>query len=208
MKKHLTQWLKTATLAWFLAHTHTHTIFAQQPRWAVHNDQLDYQVPSSAPLPTNLSPNFAQNAAWDENNNLLFYFVDGEIFDKNGNNIWPTQSTINKLALTNSEFQGHSECIIVPRPDSCQNYYVLWTDFDATSMSLDERYLIAVELKVDINNNVTVVPPSSSDDFQKFNLQNDDLNGSQLTLHLNNHIAITQNSYNGKRFLFVSSYRF
>jgi len=76
--------MKTATLSILLSFFYL-TVSAQQTKWAINNDIVDYQAGTSTPLPTTNSPDHTQNAVHDDQGILELYAADGAIYDAAGN---------------------------------------------------------------------------------------------------------------------------
>ncbi|MGK0285295.1 MAG: hypothetical protein ACI9GM_000328 [Salibacteraceae bacterium] len=56
--------------------THTHTQ-AQQPKWNIHDNSIDYVGSTSVPIINNPNPEYTQNAVWSSLGDLLIFEVDG-----------------------------------------------------------------------------------------------------------------------------------
>jgi hypothetical protein len=109
-------------------------IKAQMNNWAMPPYKFD--VIPSPPLITNLyafAPNFGSyniaNAAYDSNNQLLFFVKNSQVFNSNGTSVghlgkltgyWNSVPT-----AYNYDFGG--EIVIVPKPLECNKFYVIYT---------------------------------------------------------------------------------
>lgn len=102
------------------------------PPFYVNNDgngNVDYD-PLPAPGGQNLAgvdnyngqpASFSHNAMQDKDGNLLFFVVDGKVYDKNGE-----AYIINEMTnFTSAEiYGGFAETMIIPEPGSCSRYYI------------------------------------------------------------------------------------
>jgi hypothetical protein len=82
-----------------------------------------------SPHPFPKSPEYTQNAIWDDNDDLLLYQVDGVIYDKNGGVILNMAAEYRDLTnlSTTPTLKGFTEFIFVPVPNSCGEYYGITT---------------------------------------------------------------------------------
>lgn len=102
-------------------------LFSQSPIWVVGNKYLNQQVPTALPYGPNSIDYQGQQANASANayhnpvsGDLLFFIVDGVIYDNEG-------YRINKLQLSSSAIDpiiGQSEIVIVPDPGNCKRYYI------------------------------------------------------------------------------------
>src|SRR5690554_2503397 len=60
------------------------------------------------------------NAMHDDNGNLLFFIVDGEVYDKDGYTIGVLNFVINNTL----DIKGTAEVAIAPVPGNCSQYYI------------------------------------------------------------------------------------
>ncbi|PWH85175.1 hypothetical protein DIT68_11100 [Brumimicrobium oceani] len=63
----------------------------------------------------------ASNAMQDANGDLLFFIVDGEIYDKEGYMI----GNLSWISSPTNEVKGTSEIAIIPQPGNCSVYYIV-----------------------------------------------------------------------------------
>ena len=101
--------------------------YAQNPLWSLPSDYIDLNGPH--PLPTVSSSQYGyhgdptectSNAMPDANGDLLFFIVDGEIYDKDGYLIGVLDFMLNSSLDT----KGTAEIAIVPVPGNCSQYYI------------------------------------------------------------------------------------
>ncbi|MFI4962676.1 MAG: hypothetical protein ACHP6H_02335, partial [Legionellales bacterium] len=105
-------------------------IFAQNPQsrlWTVPPNSLQFPslTVNSLPNPGGSDYNqaqssFANNTMHDPNGNLLFFIVDGNVYDRNGLLIGPIFSPSLGAAVT-----GVTEWAIIPVPGNCKQYYLV-----------------------------------------------------------------------------------
>ena len=75
---------------------------------------------------------FTHAAMQDKDGNLLFFMVDGEIYDKDGYGMGFLDPTI---LFPGSSIAGLTEIIIVPVPGNCQQYYIVGTFPDVNPLN-------------------------------------------------------------------------
>lgn len=99
--------------------------FAQNQAWILAPKKFTMtSSPVSAPLPTMNDytgdpAKYAQNIQVDANGNILFFIVDGIVYDKNGKGIGVIQGAGGYYV------HGEAEIVIVPDPSNCSRYYII-----------------------------------------------------------------------------------
>lgn len=123
----------------------------QMRKWILPPNIVDFTsgTPTLSQIPNILSPltytpdpdgtaKHSANAAFDDYGNLLFYVMDGRIFNQLGNLMNVNQPTINN--------SNHSETIILPRPGYPMQYFVIFPEqvenFDSPTGSGDIEWNI------------------------------------------------------------------
>ncbi len=111
-------------------------LYSQNPIWTLPSNYWDNVL---LPLPTptpfgNYDPwefydghsaNFGHNAMADANGNLLFFIVDGMIYDKDGYRIG---EMLSDAPLSGELVRGKGAWHIVPAPNNKGRYYLFGTD--------------------------------------------------------------------------------
>src|SRR5690554_767160 len=86
------------------------------------------------PLPTVSSSQYgyhgdeaknASNAMQDANGDLLFFIVDGEVYDKEGYLIGDLTTKLQNTSNSPDRVKGTAEIAIIPQPDNCDVYYIV-----------------------------------------------------------------------------------
>lgn len=122
-------------------------INAQNPMWSLPSNTYEVLPNSPTPLPNpNLtwpigydgrSPSVAHNVQHDASGALLFFIVDGHIFDKDGLLI---------ADVLGGDF-GADELVIIPVPNKCNKYYIVGAEYYLAGESAYPRYyLLDMEL--------------------------------------------------------------
>jgi len=115
----------------------TSNIYAQTQNniWSLPPNYYDFSTQSLQALPTpglvmptgpSGVPNysgepseFMHNAMQDANGDLLFFIIDGVIYDKEGYGI-------NEITINHGDtYKGYSDILIVPVPNECQKFYII-----------------------------------------------------------------------------------
>lgn len=132
-----------------LVHATQNQIWSVPPNYLKFTSQIP--IPTVIPLPTqqtsvgqtlanyNGQPsNFTHNAMQDTNGDLLFFIVDGIIYDKDG-------YVINQITDSYGTFKGYVETLIIPVPGNCQQYYLISSSAGfgpSGHTSIDVRYAL------------------------------------------------------------------
>ena len=105
-------------------------VFAQNKIWSQPDNFIDFNSgsPVVTPMPTSTAYQVCHNTCTDASGNLLFFIVDGTIFDAQGNFLDQLTLPINGSALTDV-FTGISELSILPVPGSTTRYYIIGADY-------------------------------------------------------------------------------
>ncbi len=135
-----TDLLKPLLVADFVAHPPLNPLvgagllMAQDSLWVNGNQLLEFNFTDSqmvvCALPTGQDYNgataqYAQNAQYDENGELLFFIVDGKIYDHAGYLMADNDATPN---CTDCLMKGIQEVSIVLVPGTCDKYYIISAD--------------------------------------------------------------------------------
>jgi hypothetical protein len=116
----------------------TNLVFAQNPQsrmWSVPPYKISAATNTATPLPSTtnalgyngqVSDN-ANNVMHDANGNLLFFIVDGSVYDHNGRLI----SDILNPNVYPNKVTGTTEYVIIPNPGNCFQYYLVAGGYDA-----------------------------------------------------------------------------
>lgn len=100
---------------------------AQNPYWIIGDKFLWNNFAN--PLPGSVIPaNKSANMHGDQNGNIMFYEIDGLLYDKNGNNfdmINPGPFTFPNGSTMLPEDIGWSETAVIPVPNDCKKFYVV-----------------------------------------------------------------------------------
>lgn len=126
-------------------------LHAQDKLWVNGNQVLDFKDATNGlklcGLPTGqdyngASAQYAQNAQYDENGKLLFFIVDGNIYDHAGYLMADNDATPN---CTDCVMKGIQETSIVAVPGTCDKYYIITADVNFTTgiTNFDERSQLA-----------------------------------------------------------------
>ncbi|MCO5276333.1 MAG: hypothetical protein M9900_15620 [Flavobacteriales bacterium] len=111
---------------------------AQDNLWVSGSQLLDFNVPDNGattvcPLPTGPTSTdyqgqpaqYAQNAQYDENGKLLFFVVDGAVYDHAGYLMADNDAA---TSCTDCLMKGIQEVSIVLVPGTCDKYYIISAD--------------------------------------------------------------------------------
>ncbi|MCB0480846.1 MAG: hypothetical protein KDC83_05405 [Flavobacteriales bacterium] len=185
-----------------------HWSLAQQNKWVIHTNLVDYMAPSAAPLHIGLVPvpTKTQNGLTNDQGTLEFYAADGGIYDANG-------------MLIHQQFEprgtdpalGWSEFIFVPVPEECDEFYAINTYNLGTTSGNVGNFLIYSRIKK-INGiwSAQTMPNSTLTEFYENNScsfsRSDGLgSGPETSTQLfHNHLAVTRENQQGNRYLFMS----
>lgn len=121
--------IKTATLAFIFAMSIVNAMaFTQMRNWVILPNRIQLIYGSNPQVNSISGASSAQykaaNGVFDENNNLLFYVRDGEVYDASSNYIgWVVGSNPLK------------EVVIVPVPGQCKKYYVIVAEFSGFAIA-------------------------------------------------------------------------
>ncbi|MFM1999033.1 MAG: Secretion system C-terminal sorting domain [Bacteroidota bacterium] len=132
MKKNLSRILMTLTLVSIiggqLLSQAQSRLWTLPPHYVKFNPNLSSQVSLPAPGSgldyAGQGAAYSHNAAHSSNGDLLFFVVDGVIYDKNGSYILELAGGQTFLA------EGATECLIFPVPGQCNQWMVLAADVD------------------------------------------------------------------------------
>ena len=110
-------------------------LMAQDNLWANGNQLVDFNDPTvqanvcSFPIAAGTNryngqvPQYSQNAQYDENGKLLFFVVDGNIYDHAG--YLMVDNDMNPATCRNCMVKGLQEMLITRMPGTCDKYYVV-----------------------------------------------------------------------------------
>lgn len=183
----------------------------QSRLWSIPPKQIGFpslsvsNLPGTGLFPYNGSPaTYASNAMHDANGNLLFFVVDGSVWDKNGRWI----GDINVTAI-GDRVTGTSEWIIVPVPGNCKQYYLIGGRYTSTNPNVGGvpiPYYIVVDLSL------TGVDPSAIGGFTTPVAKLLTTFSPNVFLTGSTNMAVTPLRQSGDRLLFVGDniniYRF
>lgn len=114
---------------------------AQNRTWVIPDKLLSFNPGATvSTLPTPYIATAGYNAMQDANGNLLFYIIDGYIYDAYGNEI----NFINNNQNPGYAVKGYPEVCIVPVPGSCTKYYIIAAEatiFTSTSTNPSTFYV-------------------------------------------------------------------
>lgn len=128
----------------FLCCLITAMLQAQNPqsrKWIVPPQQVSFPGTTVSALPSSSNAleyngqvaNDASNVMHDVNGNLLFFIVDGTVYDKNG---FLISDIYNPLTYPN-KVTGTSEYLIIPVPGNCTQYYLVAGSYDFPNVSVN-----------------------------------------------------------------------
>lgn len=139
---------KMRTLAIAMAATFVaHSGFAQNPLWSLPPAYVDQ---FAQPLPTGdytgAPAQYAHNAMHDAQGNLLFFVVDGFVYDAQGN-LREQLSAPSATGAGGSLFQsipvvqGLSETLIIPHPapGECRKYFIILSGVDVPGATISDN---------------------------------------------------------------------
>ncbi len=130
----------------------------QSKLWTLSPNKVSFPAgPTASSLPTydyaGQSADFSQNSMYDANGDLLFFVIDGMVYDGDGyliDEIWglydPYPSVLNIYKLT-----GQTEWVIVPVPGECRQYYLICNQLIQTAGSRVRRGSGTYYIKLDMN---------------------------------------------------------
>jgi|GEM_PF-1772391 len=95
----------------------------QNPSWSQPPYRFDFNngSPSINGSSLTVTPQYTHNVQQDLNGNVLFYVVDGTIYDANGSFVYDIECDCYNGEL----LHGTSEFLIVPVPGNCNQYYLI-----------------------------------------------------------------------------------
>lgn len=141
--------------------------FKQNPVWAIPNNFLKFNSPSTnpaAPTITNMSstvqPNYSSNCAFDDAGKPLFYIIDNKFYDANGNDISNTAffnypQIYDYFGNPTNDFANYgSEVIIFKDETQCKlTYDIIYSVVKLNSSNLPIRSaLLHAKIYYDGNN--------------------------------------------------------
>lgn len=101
---------------------------AQNPLWALPPNYISNSGPISLPTVSTSeigyygdSATTVSNSMVDANGDLLFFIVDGMVYDKEGYSM----RSLNDVINSNMGLIGTAEVAIAPVPGNCSQYYIL-----------------------------------------------------------------------------------
>lgn len=134
-------------------------VYGQNPIWVMPPIYYDVQ---SYPLPTVQSyelgykgekASFVSNGMLGADGDILFFIVDGLIYNKDG-------YTIGNLSVAfNGGFnvKGSAELVIIPAPDNCEQYYIVLAGAEVYNGSSPLHSFVAL-LDMSVESDYTAVP--------------------------------------------------
>ncbi len=123
---------------------------AQNPIWSLPPNYIKNNTPQPLPQGTanivdyqGAVTEYASNSYIDASGNLLFFIVDGYIFDKHGREI----DQFERIIGLGNIVKGHGELVIFPNPDNCQQFYIATCyDFGASTAFLMEPIIFVLDM--------------------------------------------------------------
>ncbi len=103
---------------------------AQNNIWSQPDNFINFVSgsPSVTPMPASTSYQVCHNTCSDVNGNLLFFIVDGAVYDAQGIFVDQMLMTVNGSS-TPANFTGMSEFAIIPVPGSTTRFYIFASDY-------------------------------------------------------------------------------
>ncbi|GAB4257651.1 MAG: hypothetical protein Kow0079_14850 [Vicingaceae bacterium] len=158
-------------------------------------------LPTTSGYYGGVSAHYSHNAIGDKNGNILFFVVDGKIYDNSGtlvDYVSVSQASVNYTGIDNL---GYGDaCTIVPNPYNCQEYYIFGVDYSNLQSLASDMY--PVFLKYDVS-----IPTSSINNIPKYKFSN---LFPSLTTNKGARIsfAATDINVNGSRYVLYSDGRY
>ncbi len=120
------------------------SIAAQNPFWTFPNlgfesGQVFVPLPtaSSSPDYTGFTSDYVHAGLKNPHGEIMFFVVDGQVFDRDGN-------FINELQYNGNRIAGNSEILIINKPGSCTEWYIFLSGIDGPTTLDDELPYVAV----------------------------------------------------------------
>lgn len=186
---------------------------AQNNIWSLPNQYLSFDIGATAPLPTVSTSEFGyygdpattvSNAMQDANGDLLFFIVDGEIYDKDGYTIGILDFAIN----TSLSIKGTAEVAIAPVPGNCAQYYIFMAGRNSYTNSLSSKLPVVVLLDMSVPSSINtdkmgeIIYGSTIKEILPSGAPNIDIDGQGK--QGSSYFAVSKEN-NGRRFIFISN---
>src|SRR5690554_6178255 len=144
------------------------------------------------------------NAMQDANGDLLFFIVDGEIYDKEGYTIGILDFAIN----TSLSIKGTAEVAIAPVPGNCAQYYIIMAGRNSYTNSLSSKLPVIALLDMSVPSSINgdrlgeIVYGATIKEILPIGAPDIDIDeqGKQGS----SYFAVSRES-NGRRFVFISN---
>ncbi|MFA5670687.1 MAG: hypothetical protein WC967_15740, partial [Balneolaceae bacterium] len=114
---------------------------SQNPVWSTPpyyvKDNLPHNLPTVSPFYNN-----ASNMHLDANGDILFYIIDDDIFDKDGDfigNLMNFYDATHFLPYICMDISNTSEIVIVPDPANCSRFYIITSA--TTAIACNDEYV-------------------------------------------------------------------
>ncbi|MBL1233202.1 MAG: T9SS type A sorting domain-containing protein [Flavobacteriales bacterium] len=168
------------------------SIWSFPPYFAKFNPGMQPPQPFPAPdfgQPTpvhyaGLPAEYSHNAMQDKDGNLLFFIVDGIIYDKNG-----------YYMTTMDVWSGSGEILIVPDPTDCHLYHIFYDGIAHVNLTSHPFYFL-----LDMNN------PTGSSSVSLANFPGIVNGGNSFVKNWYNQYAASQLRADGSRYVFINKY--
>ena len=131
-----------------------------------------------------LPAEYSHNAMQDKDGNLLFFIVDGIIYDKNG-----------YYMTTMDVWSGSGEILIVPDPTDCHLYHIFYDGIAHVNLTSHPFYFL-----LDMNN------PTGSNSVSLANFPGIVNGGNSFVKNWYNQYAASQLRADGSRYVFINKY--
>lgn len=135
---------------------------AQTPLWVYGNQVIDfsgsYPVANALPQPANYGPNLryhgqsptnCQTVQCDKNGNILFFIIDGNVYNGQG---YLIASAVNELSLpSENQFQNYKSKIAVTNVPGYCNLFYIFSAFHGTLNTTADAFVLSI-LDITANN--------------------------------------------------------
>lgn len=194
-------------LIWVYCLASISTIAQQNHVWSLPSDFYKFPSGPIQNLPTTpgyyggLSAHYSHNAIGDKNGNILFFVVDGVLYDNSGALVDYVSLPSNSSNFNGINYLAYGDaCTIVPNPYNCQEYYIFGVDY--SNLQSLASFMYPVFLKYDVS-----VPTSSNNIIPKYEFSN---LFPSLTTNKGARIsfAATDINVNGSRYVLYSDGRY
>lgn len=144
------------------------------------------------------------NAMQDANGDLLFFIVDGEIYDKDGYTIGILDFAIN----TSLSIKGTAEVAIAPVPGNCAQYYIFMAGRNSYTNSLSSKLPVVVLLDMSVPSSINtdkmgeIIYGSTIKEILPSGAPHIDIDGQGK--QGSSYFAVSKEN-NGRRFIFISN---